>query len=75
MRLLHTSSLTVGEFYDGDTPKYAILSHVWQSGEVTFQDLQSSAASTKAGFTKIRNACSVAKECGYGYIWIDTCCI
>ncbi|KAH8753037.1 heterokaryon incompatibility protein-domain-containing protein [Diaporthe sp. PMI_573] len=29
----------------------------------------------KAGFCKITNACRVAREMGFDYIWIDSCCI
>ncbi|KAK1753201.1 heterokaryon incompatibility protein-domain-containing protein [Echria macrotheca] len=77
MRLLHTSKLTIKEFHGERIPQYAILSHVWQTEEVTFQDLQSvsEATKSKAGYAKIQNACSVAKACRFKYIWIDTCCI
>jgi hypothetical protein len=77
MRLLHTSQLTLEEFHQEHIPEYAILSHVWQAEEVTYQELQSTseAAKSKAGYAKIQNACSVAKACNFDYIWIDTCCI
>jgi hypothetical protein len=29
----------------------------------------------KAGYAKIQHACSTAKNAGYKYVWIDTCCI
>lgn len=40
MRLLHTTEHRFQEFFDKDTPKYAILSHRWQEDEVSFQEMQ-----------------------------------
>ncbi|KAK1498329.1 HET domain-containing protein [Colletotrichum tamarilloi] len=58
---------------------YAILLHTWESGEVSFQEMSSTAvASTtksKAGFDKVAKTCEIAQEKGLGYAWIDTCCI
>jgi len=58
-------------------PKYAILSHTWGDGEVSFQDMQGDRelAERKDGFAKLRASCALALKEGYGYIWIDTCCI
>ncbi|KAF5363018.1 hypothetical protein D9758_012654 [Tetrapyrgos nigripes] len=39
MRLLHTRTLRVQEFFTY-IPRYAILSHTWEDEEVTFQDIQ-----------------------------------
>ncbi|EJF56681.1 HET-domain-containing protein, partial [Dichomitus squalens LYAD-421 SS1] len=62
MRLLDTHT---GQFVEKDpkTIEYAILSHVWDrvKGEQSYQD--------------IREACRVAREAGYRYLWIDSCCI
>ncbi|KAK4552564.1 hypothetical protein LTR86_010208 [Recurvomyces mirabilis] len=39
MRLLHTTTLQFAEYYDQDTPAYAILSHRWLDGqEVSYID-------------------------------------
>jgi Heterokaryon incompatibility protein (HET) len=77
MRLLNTTTLTLAEFWDhDDTPGYAILSHTWEKQEVSFQaiaDLGSAAQLT--GFSKIKACCEQAKEDGWKWAWIDTCCI
>ncbi len=40
MRLLHTSTLKLREFHDDEIPDYAILSHTWEDGEVSFQEME-----------------------------------
>ncbi|PHH76283.1 hypothetical protein CDD80_1664 [Ophiocordyceps camponoti-rufipedis] len=74
MRLLRTDNLTVCEFAYGYVPEYAILSHRWGRDEVTLQDVQARDRS-KEGFTKIERCCARAREDGFRYVWIDTCCI
>ncbi|KAK7462444.1 hypothetical protein VKT23_008043 [Stygiomarasmius scandens] len=75
MRLLNTLTLQVEDFYT-DVPKYAILSHTWDKEEVSFQDIQDlSAASSKAGYAKVYNACVHARKYEFEWIWIDSCCI
>ncbi|KAI0359555.1 HET-domain-containing protein [Trametes cingulata] len=63
---------------------YAILSHVWVTGEEqTFQDLQAirqTCAQTGENprdlvCAKIRECCILAERHGFGWVWIDTCCI
>ena len=66
---------------------YAILSHVWQDNEQTFQDIQALSRSNTASFakfetvprdlvsSKIRNCCLLAEAHGFAWVWIDTCCI
>lgn len=44
MRLLNTSTLKLREFYDDEIPDYAILSHTWEDGEVSFQEMEKSAS-------------------------------
>ncbi|GKT64325.1 heterokaryon incompatibility protein [Colletotrichum tofieldiae] len=74
MRLLDTSTLQLGEFYEGKVPAYAILSHTWADGEILFRDLEGDPP-TKAGWAKVQSACRLARGQGYAWIWIDTCCI
>jgi hypothetical protein len=57
------------------TPRYAILSHRWEAEEVTFQDLESGVASSKAGYRKIQFCGVQAKNDGLEYFWVDSCCI
>ncbi len=64
---------------------YAILSHVWEGEEQTFQQIQALRAQcTKPGETrtprdlaspKVRQCCIIAESHGYDWIWDDTCCI
>ena len=79
MRLLHTSTITLCEFYDDAIPPYAILSHTWGQAEVSFQDLQAGGAEEQLyaseGYVKIKACCALAASQGHKYVWIDTCCI
>ncbi|KAK2027485.1 hypothetical protein LX32DRAFT_683833 [Colletotrichum zoysiae] len=76
MRLINTNTLFLDEFYGDDVPRYAIVSHTWGAGEVTFQDWKDPAvAREKKGFRKIELARAQALRDGLDYLWIDTCCI
>jgi hypothetical protein len=82
MRLINTQTLQLEEFWDGGWswmrgPQYATLSHTWGSEEVTLQEIQGDRTliKHKSGFSKIRDTCKQAKQDGYPYVWIDTCCI
>lgn len=82
MRLLHTKQLDSGnfaieEFTDYNTPPYAILSHTWDKDQVSFQDMEGDGARarTKKGFEKIKDCCIFARDGGFDYAWVDTCCI
>ncbi|KAL8884929.1 MAG: hypothetical protein Q9215_007124 [Flavoplaca cf. flavocitrina] len=75
MRLLLTERLEFQEFFDSQTPKYAILSHRWTGNEVSFQDFDRCKEEQRPSFDKISNCCSLAKNNGYEWVWIDTCCI
>jgi len=56
--------------------KYAILSHRWRKSEPTFQDLKLGKwESEGAGYEKLREFCTKAKEYGCVLAWSDTCCI
>ena len=75
MRLLHSQTLKLEEFHDWTLKPYAILSHTWGEGEVSFQEMQSGEGSRKAGYSKILGCCKAAAADGFEYVWIDTCCI
>jgi len=75
MRLLNTFTLEVQEFLESRVPEYVILSHTWREEEVTLQDLLSGIAPTKKGYAKLTGCCKKAKDDGFAYCWIDTCCI
>lgn len=55
MRLINTRTWILEEYFGSRIPKhYAILSHRWEEGEVTFQDWQDTqTASSKPGYQKI----------------------
>lgn len=64
---------------------YAILSHVWDDKEQSFEDVRKIIRKCNARLwkvnprervdPKIRNACMLAEKHGFRWIWIDTCCI
>lgn len=47
--------------------KYAILSHTWGEGEVTFDDMQTSRAHEKSGYNKIEFTCQQALKDNLDY--------
>jgi hypothetical protein len=67
MRLLHTTTLKLHEFFGSEIPYYAILSHRWGDDEVTFQDLQQEKAATMTGWAKIVGCCTQARKEGWEY--------
>lgn len=85
MWLLHTRTLKLHYFVSPEAADegYAILSHVWDAEEQTFQDLRDiHARCTTTGedphllvSPKIKQCCQVASRHGYRWAWIDTCCI
>jgi hypothetical protein len=80
MWLVNTTSLELEEFFASDVPPYAILSHMWETEEVSFQDMHGNqsireAASRKQGFIKVLKSTAQAAADGHDYVWIDTCCI
>lgn len=82
MRLLDNKTQELKFFTESDAPfgakrpRYAVLSHTWESDEVLFVDIVSQGQGwrQKAGAEKVLGSCQLAEKEGYGYIWIDTCC-
>jgi hypothetical protein len=75
MRLINTATLEIEEFFESNIPRYAILSHTWGEGEVTFKEFTKNHNLEAAGWTKIKKCCEFAQRRGQDYVWIDTCCI
>ena len=75
MHLLHTESLTLRQVITSQIVPYAILSHTWGDGEVSFNQIQKTEREQLKGYDKIVKCCSEAASKGYEYVWIDTCCI
>jgi hypothetical protein len=86
MRLLDTTTFklcSAGQEHF-KTQGYAILSHRWVGAEITFQQItRFSSQLQRAGdwqmpspqLDKIRGACSIARQLGFRWMWIDNCCI
>ncbi|KAI6879915.1 hypothetical protein KC360_g7654 [Hortaea werneckii] len=85
MRLLKTGPYPPGknqlqliQVWGEDVPPFAVLSHTWSGDpddEVLFADIKNGTAATKHAYGKIQDAIKAAVLDGYGYLWIDTCCI
>ena len=73
------------EFCDDEITDYAILSHRWiDLKEVDYEEMVDLARidveerdeiRQRSGYTKIWYTCQQAKEDGYKWVWVDTCCI
>ncbi|KAH0429807.1 het domain protein [Colletotrichum camelliae] len=77
MRLINIHSRELEEFF-GRIPPYAILSHTWgkDDEEISFQDLKQNQTSQRAlGQRKLDGLIRQATLDGFGYVWMDTCCI
>lgn len=79
MRLLQLDSdgqygLTA-DFLPEDKRRYAILSHTWETEEVTFQDVSQKRGHGKPGYKKILFCGQQAKRDKLDHFWVDTCCI
>ena len=70
MRLINTETLALDEFFDRTIPQYVILSHTWGENEISFQQFQNGVLNNK-----IKQCCVQARKEGFGYAWVDTCCI
>jgi hypothetical protein len=80
MRLINVETLELESFIGEKgrpTPPYAILSHVWTTEEVSFQQMTGiqPLPEESLGYRKIVDFCARAKNEGFEYAWIDTCCI
>ena len=77
MRLLNIKTRKL-EYFLGDPPPYAILSHTWGPGEITLQDLDRDDLDQQSGWIKIvgfLKALARRLPEPIEYAWIDTCCI
>jgi hypothetical protein len=60
--------MTMEQFVGPEVPPYAIVSHTWESEEVSFRDWISGHMKTKPGYGKIRSACDQAIADGLEYV-------
>ena len=63
------------EGFRSSCPPYAILSHTWGAEELTLQDWQAGSNKDFEGYHKVIGTCERALHDGFGYVWVDTCCI
>ncbi|KAF4962411.1 hypothetical protein FSARC_9520 [Fusarium sarcochroum] len=80
MRLINVETLELESFVGElgrPIPTYAILSHVWTTEEVSFQEMTGlhPLPEESKGYRKIVDFCAKAQAEGFEYGWIDTCCI
>lgn len=80
MWLLKIDTLQLELFIDDrKTPPCVILSHIWGSEELTFQDIQGGNFDeqfrNRTGYKKLEGCCAEASSFGFEHVWIDTCCI
>lgn len=78
MHLINVKTFKLEEFLDYQTPPYAILSHTWGNDceELTFRNVAKGEIDKPGvGSVKFRRCCRQAETDGFGYAWIDTCCI
>lgn len=67
MRLLNTHTLELEEYFGDSVPAYVILSHRWESEEVSYQEVISGKGKFKIGYAKIIGCCILARSHGYRY--------
>jgi hypothetical protein len=88
MRLLDVHTRKLVDFHQSDqVPPYAILSHTWGDGEVSFRDVEAAKAaagagagsgaaaaeiSNREGWSKVLGTCERARHDGIGWVWVDT---
>jgi len=77
MRLINTQTLELEEYFGSQIPKYAILSHTWRDGEVTFQDWQDPLrrSAKKTDSRKSWRRAKFSRSQSLQYLWVDTNCI
>lgn len=75
MRLIHTATLKLQEFFDTEVPEYAILSHCWGDDELSLQKLSNGKNKSGSGYKKIVDCCYLARQHDLEWAWIDCCCI
>ena len=83
MRLINAETLQIEEFIgdrstsESNLPAYAILSHTWGEGEVSYKQFKHLTKNIRLskGYKKIESSCRQARKFDLRYVWVDTCCI
>jgi hypothetical protein len=58
--------------------RYVMLSHRWEGNELLMYDIRSKVVydlDPIGGIAKVQSFCKTARDKGYRWAWIDTCCI
>lgn len=75
MRLLNTESFELRDSTD-PPPLYSVFSHAHGSNDIGFEDFRyPEILPLKAGFHRLWQACSRARDHGSKWLWADTICI
>lgn len=75
MRLLNTESFELRDSTD-PPPLYSVFSHAHGSNDIGFEDFRyPEILPLKAGFNRLWQACSRARDHGSKWLWADTVCI
>ena len=62
MRLINIDTLGFEEFFDDDTPPYAILSHWWTDDEITYKDYVKGRRQDSQGYLKVLGLVHATRE-------------
>ncbi|KAJ8592030.1 hypothetical protein M405DRAFT_813388 [Rhizopogon salebrosus TDB-379] len=61
--------------------RYVMLSHMWEENEPLLHDIHGrdihgkKTFGSSGGITKLKSFCKTARDAGYRWAWVDTCCI
>ena len=75
MYLINTETVRLKKFTSQQRLRYAILSHRWTKKEVYFTDISSKDFQLLSSSNKLQGAIKQARQDGFKYLWIDSCCI
>ena len=62
MHLIDIHKMEMHNFAGKEVPPYAILSHRWEDGELTFQDFHAGDRKESSGYRKLFNFCRYMRE-------------
>jgi hypothetical protein len=78
MRLLKCHSdgeFRLHDFHGSEIPPYAIVSHLRNEDDITFEDVGKVTDITKPGWQKLNFYNALITEHQLDYFWIDSCCV
>ncbi|KAI5921124.1 heterokaryon incompatibility protein-domain-containing protein [Camillea tinctor] len=76
MWLINTETFKLEYVVNSEEHSYAILSHIWEDEEVSFQQFQDlDSCRSMKGYKKIEKTVELARGKGLKHAWVDACCI